>query len=522
MKLGKMWREENSEIADSKISLHDKYRFEIKLDIDLPPASQSAYKIETFFFVPKSLNISPQTYNKHKFYNRVQQFIRFKTPKISLKKIVDPVVDASPYNRIHHALPALLSEGHDKVMTDRVYNEIKLLGAVIKASVADMVKFLIEDMNTLQKEETEGRLKDFERNGLEFSDDTHNLIHAIGSLKKDLLNPAVPQKLREAFLFCDEFISVTIQDNLSILLEVIRENPTLASKLTKLDESLTNRIKKQQKYRDDHGYPSILKKDTRNTLYPYRKSVLKKFISSSLHLNIEISEWEGWIQFFFGIAAAVAMLFAVLVTIYAQNRFTQNSAVFVTVLVVSYVFKDRIKDWLKLFFSKSIIKWLADRKVKITDPYDNRMIGFFKEAFSFIDYKNVPPDILHKRNMDNITSIDEDGKPERVMRHEKEVILFPQLISKHHVRRKNIIDIMRLNISDFLLQADDSQVDFLYLNPENNHLEHLPCQRVYHINMVIKYTSRPTDHHSLIHLERIRLILNRDGIVSIEEVKAGV
>lgn len=522
MKIGRLWREENSEISDSKISIHDKYRFEIKLDIDLPPAKKSAYKIETYFFVPKALNISPQTYHKNKFYSRSQQFIRFKTPKISLRKIIDPVVEASPYNRILKVMPELLSGSYDKKTVDQIYNEVKLLGAISKAAVGDLVKFLLDALAKIKKDETLGKIKEIEIIGTEFVDDIHTLIHAISHIKKDLLNPAAPQKLREAFLFCDEFISLTVQDNLCILLEGIRENPQIAEKLSSLDKLIVHRINKQQKYREDNGYPSILQKGTRNTIYPYRKSVLKKFISAALHLNIEVSEWEGWVQFFFGIAAALAMLFAILVTIFAQSRYTQNSGFFITIVVISYVFKDRLKDWLKLFFSKNIIKWLADRKVKIKDPYDNKMIGYFKEAFSFIDYHKVSADILHKRNMDNLTSIDEEGKPERVMRYEKEVVLYPQLISKHHVRRKNIIDIMRLNVRDFLLQADDSLVDFIYLNSETNQIEHLPCERVYHVNLVIKYTSRPTDHHSLVHLERMRLVLNRDGIVSMEEVKTGV
>ena len=42
------------------------------------------------------------------------------------------------------------------------------------------------------------------------------------------------------------------------------------------------------------------------------------------------------------------MLFAALITVYFQSRYAMNSMPFVAAVVISYIFKDRIKDWLKL------------------------------------------------------------------------------------------------------------------------------------------------------------------------------
>ena len=62
------------------------------------------------------------------------------------------------------------------------------------------------------------------------------------------------------------------------------------------------------------------------------------------------------------------MLFAAAATIFAQSRYAYKSMPFVLIVVVSYIFKDRIKDWLKLVFSKGMTRWLADRKADIPDP----------------------------------------------------------------------------------------------------------------------------------------------------------
>jgi len=64
-------------------------------------------------------------------------------------------------------------------------------------------------------------------------------------------------------------------------------------------------------------------------VFVYRRGILKKFISSVLYLKVEVSERKALSQILFGIAAGLAMLFAVIATIYAQNRFSLNSWPFV-------------------------------------------------------------------------------------------------------------------------------------------------------------------------------------------------
>ncbi|MCK4936317.1 MAG: hypothetical protein KAR84_05635, partial [Elusimicrobiales bacterium] len=192
---------------------------------------------------------------------------------------------------------------------------------------------------------------------------------------------------------------------------------------------------------------------------------------------------------------------------------------FVFIIVVSYVFKDRIKDWLKVLFSKSMVKWISDRQVEILDPLNNKKIGVLKEAFSFISNSSVPGDISKIRNVDNITSIDEDGKPERIFKHEKKVTIFPGKVLKFHERRKDISDIMRFNISGFTAHADDSFVNHRYLIPESGDVKTAICPRVYHVNVVVKYICQSAGHEEKINYDRIRIILSKDGIARIEDVK---
>ena len=512
--------DEHNDIFDSKITLHDRHRFEIKLDIDLPRSSRTVYALESYFFVPRALNIGPHTYSKEDFYNTNQRYIRFKTPKISLSKLCDPTLHTSPLNRVKDALSRILSGSRDSAVVELAYDEFKLLGCVIRGEIRDHVKVFITDLDTYATQSPEQVKKLFVVEGLEnFLVDLKYLGSQISALKSEVLNPAVPVKLRETFKFFDEYLSLIMEEYLTSLLAALRRNKAALADFETVAAELTALVVSQNLYRAAMSYPSVLKEGENNEVIIYRRGVLKKFISSVLYLKPKLDEWQTLTQLLFGLAAGLAMLFAVTATIYAQNRYTMNSVPFVLVIVTSYVFKDRIKDWLKLLFSRNLTRWFSDREIKILDPYNSKTIGLLKEAFTFISEADVPPDISRIRKIDNITSIDEDGKPERVFKYKKEIALYPEKILKAHDRRKDLNDIMRFNIKDFVTQADDSSVEYPYADPATGQIRTAVCSRVYHMNMVVKYSYADAQGAEKIHFDRIRIVLNKEGLVRLEDVK---
>jgi hypothetical protein len=129
--------------------------------------------------------------------------------------------------------------------------------------------------------------------------------------------------------------------------------------LAEADARIAAMIARQQSHRTAAGYPSVLANATTDSTVLYRRGVLKKFISNALFLDTEVSEGPGLSQVPLAIAAGFAMLFAVIVTLFAQTRYTTNSVPFVVVVVLSYVFKDRLKDddiWNVVNYLRSIAK----------------------------------------------------------------------------------------------------------------------------------------------------------------------
>ena len=508
-------REEVNEIADAKITIHDRHRFEIKLDIELADAGRG-YGVDTYFFVPKALNIDPHTYPKEIFYRRIQRHIRFKTPRFSLAAIADAANPESPLTRIRNALSELVAPGTDPAGIDAVFSETKLLGVVSRGAIRDAVKDVLNGIEAI--EPGGGGAAAVAGIAGAFLRDLEVYLAALSALRRQMLDESIPTRLRECFRFLDEFTSLTVQDYLSALLYAVRQRPDLREPFADADSRMVAMIAHQESHRVAMGYPSVLSDEAMGSTLPYRRGVLKKFISNVLFLNTEVSDWDGLSQVPLAIAAGLAMLFAAVVTVFAQSRYTTKSLPFVAAVVVSYIFKDRMKDWLKLYLSRGMVRWMADRKIRIRDPESGRVIGTLKEAFSFADQKRVPAAVLQARKMDDITSIDEEGKPERIIRYQKEVSLFHSRILRAHRRRRDLNDIMRFNIDDFLRQADDPTVDYLHLDPATGRLEHVQCQRVYHVNIVFTYRSNDARKKGVERVERIRLVLNRDGIVRLDQV----
>jgi len=495
-------KEELNEILDRKITQHDRHQFEIKFDVNLTPDTKcSEYKVELFFFIPKSLGINNKTYSKNDFYLDIQNYLRFKTPHIAITKIFSPENTVSPYNRVKNNLAAFKPGQNNNELASNTISELKLLGCIIKSNIRDDVKAIIDgniDSTSLISEFVNTLIK--------------NVITNIRGLEAGFDSAVIPSRVVESYFFLDEFVSLTVESYMTVLMQYLDKKKIFLELMPEIGNIIKNEILR----RKNRKYQSLLSHDTENESYGYRKGILKKFISSILFLKMEERKEKGIHELLFGIAAGIAMLLAVLLGVFLQARFATDSIVFVSAVVIGYVFKDRLKDWLKVYFSAQMSQWLFDSKINILDPLkNNNIIGVFKEAFIFPILKHIPADVIKMRHLDNITSVDEEGKPEEIMKYGKRVNFYNRKILGVHHRLTSLNDIIRFNISRFLYRADDSKYNQQYYNIETGKFDSVLCSKVYHINIILRYTFF-TKSGQTIKLEKVRLIANRDGIQKIE------
>jgi len=117
---------------------------------------------------------------------------------------------------------------------------------------------------------------------------------------------------------------------------------------------IINIINNEISFEKENNLPFISRDDNMNEKVIFRYSVFKKFFYSILFLKQDIEEDSRKIrQFYYAIAAGISMMFATTVVFITQQKFGNFTTPFFVALVLSYMFKDRIKDVVKGYFEKN-------------------------------------------------------------------------------------------------------------------------------------------------------------------------
>lgn len=494
------------------MGIHDSNHFEVKLDYSIRPEQKTNhYSIEAYFFIPRSLGVNPYTYSREQFYSDIQAYIRFKTPHLSLKSIADTNDKHSPLYRIEAKLPSLRAEPrqHRRLLETLSY-EMRLLGCLVRANVRDRSRMIT---STVRRGTSDSPFIDNLTST--FLQDLTPVFTRFRALRSVFAEPLVPRWILETYEYVDEYLGIVLETHLTGLLENF-DTCEKSQDLKKSREQLVDALVAERQYRKNAGYPSVLTVGEPNETYVYRRGLLKKFVMSVLFLEISKEKQGQRVQDVgAAIAAGVAMLFAALSAIFAQTRYGMNTTPFIIALVVSYILKDRIKDWLKSYFAHKLTRFLADYSVDIQDPSNETVIGRCREVFSFIRRSQIPMDVFAFRHRDAVTSIEADSKPEVVLRYQKDVRIKSATIGTLHQRLHDINDIIRFNIANFLVRTDDAVQEVKYFDPDNNRVDEMLCPKVYHINLILVLRAKDKDVPPVI--ERVRVVLDKNGIKRLEE-----
>jgi hypothetical protein len=82
-----------------------------------------------------------------------------------------------------------------------------------------------------------------------------------------------------------------------------------------------------------------------------------------------------------------------------------------------------------------------------------------------------------------------------------------------NIKIRGVNDITYFNTSPLLMRMERPDTEIVFLNSRNE-LESFKSEKVYHINMILKY-----EYLKKTKLSKYRIILNRKGIKKVEKVK---
>ena len=124
-----------------KLGLHDRYQLEVKLDYpSTPGGAHRTYLSEFYLFLAQNMQVGPERYGTHKFYNDGRHFLRLSSPHASLDELYDGTPDESPLA----ALEAALHARHTTSAGDlarAVENETKLFASTLREAAWRTLRF---------------------------------------------------------------------------------------------------------------------------------------------------------------------------------------------------------------------------------------------------------------------------------------------------------------------------------------------------------------------------------------------
>ena len=494
-----MAREIGVGVIEETIQIHDKNQFEIKLGYHFAGEEKAkVYDVETYLFFPNNLGINRYTYTRKKFYNDTQVYVRLKTPELLLQNMVSG--KNSPLEKLRKAIEALLVNGDDKSFENYEYH-LKMFCCIFKSAIREHISFISQkEHNRDVKDLMEKYLMGME-----------TITCGFRNLRFLLNFPSRNKNIFSIFLFGDEYLSLLIESYTYELLKKIK--PLDFPKKKELTSKFFRLIRKELNYRKENDYPSIPYVDSTNEVFLFRSSVLKKFMGNILFLQTQFKhEGEFLEQITFALAAGIAMTFATAAAFFAQSTYSTVSMPLFFVLVVSYMFKDRIKEVIRIYLGTKLKSRLFDHKRKF---YFNarEILGWCKESFTFLKADKIPDTIVKLRARDHITEIENDWVGEKIILYRKQVKLFNHRFRSvyHDYPSDCIVDIMRLNISRFLSKMDNPEKP-IYVGDQKS-CRKIYGNRVYHINMIMKYSESRQ-----VRYRRFRLVLCQNGIKRIEKV----
>jgi hypothetical protein len=482
-------------MIEEQLKKHNDYSFEMKFSfVARRKQPVSDFAVNIWFFLPNSLDINHNTYDKKDFYRDLKSNIRLITPVYLLKDITPD--NNSPLHSLEKAMHNLASEP-TRTHAAAYEHHIKMFLSIVKSALRDETQHIVQN---IEVDQNHYLLENLIQNLGVITKSYRKLAHIINT-------PTVTQVMANYFAFGDEFLSNIIEYNCFRLIrnsETIRQNPRLRKPLLALIDS-------ELRYRRSKSWPVPQKNSPdKNRQLVHRLALLKKYAENVLFLSAH-KKRDGVLkeQFLFSLAAGISMIFATAIAFSFQAKYGNLTMPFFVALVVSYMLKDRIKDLGRLYFAQKLGRSYFDLKTKIS--LKNRNIGWSKEAMDFVEEERTPPEVRKMRQRSPILEADNRNNNEKIILYRKLVRLERESlnrISEYNLRGIN--DIVRFNLFHLTMKMDNPSVP-LFIRDEKNYFELVSGEKIYYLNLIMQLR-----YENEIRYKRYRISMNRKGIRDIE------
>ncbi len=504
---------------EHRLKIHDRYHLELKFRYPMRrELEREDLRVELYFFLPRSLDVTAESYSQAQFYRDLRTYTRYGTPPMTLDELLDEANPRSPLTRLASTIAT-------EDQTRAVY-ELRVFSCIVRVQMRKARKRIERALRSPHPAAWNEAAAELDA----WLAATGQVAKKLRESKRRFMGLNQPYDAAQVFEYADEHLSIVWHDQAARAYRLFDlrarkgGGPAVEAARARLGEA----IRVEAEHRLRACYPSqasATKSEAAaraNEYYLYREGALKKFAQSVLFLNVnsEAGSRGAWYTLY-AVAAMSAMLaYVALVLIFFPDG-QINSISAIVLAVVAYALKDRIKEEMKRYFSSRLTGILRDREHELVDRGPlKRTVGRTAEAFSFVASKRVPEEVLGVRERDDLAELHEDGAPEVVLKYEKRLTFFPARIASIRERIDTLDEISRFSVRQFLEHMDEPRKGLVAVTEPTAYgrepavrLRPVAARKVYHANLVLRVSSPGSPAT----LRKYRIILTRNGIVRIED-----
>ncbi len=482
-------------MIEEQIKIHDKFSLEIKLGFLAREQKINEFAVNTWIFIPNSLDINRWNYQKDDFYKDLKTNIRLITPVYTLEQLASEYEE--PFLFLKDAVEGLAGHSPSGSAPDYEYH-IRMYVSIVKSSLREEVAFIAGNENKSHHELTDS-----------FVMNTRKVASLYRSLKEKLKKSGLDKNLYNYFSFGDEFLSNLIEQHSFKLIEQLQKKEKLSNEISQM---LMQLINDEVNYKKENGFLYVQKgNNANNREFVFRLSLLKKYAENELFLDVRRRRDGVWVeQIYFSLAAGISMIFATAVAFSFQREFGNFTMPFFVALVISYMLKDRIKELARYYFAHRWGRRFFDLKTDVS--LNNQNIGWHKEGMDFISENKVPEEVIRMRDRSVILEAENRNNKERVILYRKLVQFRRDMLSKvSPYPTAGMNDIIRFNVSAYLRKMDNTEVP-LYIPDDDGSVGTVKAEKIYYLNLIMQFR-----HSDGVRYKRYRISINREGIQGIEQ-----
>jgi|GEM_PF-5082319 len=477
---------------------HGSYQLECKTYYPLSSGAKNRYLVSLYLFFPQSLNINRKQYSVPQVLQDCTTYTRFSSPSMTIGELLDVYNRQSPLQRIKKMLEKVREE-KSYSLTD-LEHECKTLVNAYRVAMRHKNKISIKTKDGVP----------WYTRITQYVDEVVCFLKEVRTVFS-LVSQYIPES-KTLLLWTDESISVIFVKYIGLLVRYEEKHFTQHPAKTLFQPMLFD----NQQYGIEKGFVSSCADDARiQREYIYRCGELKKWSQSVLYLETQRRiRAVGSVHMVAGIAAAVGMTFSVIAALFATRFFPSYSSPWILVIIISYIFKDRIKEVLRNILLKMLPHVLSDRDNKLIDPtvkQKNKNIGHSRMTVEYLKIGQLPGHIKKAWRVFHHPLSDPE-RQEKVMYLKKNLLIEPQKILKQHSRVHGLTEIVRLKCQEWVKEMND-RADVHAFHDGSFIRKVIP--KNYEVPLLLELRD---ERRKKIYIQRFRILLDYNGIIDIDRV----